>query len=266
MADPNMKDLAYRAFAAALGTPVDLATMAMRPFGYKVQNPVMGSEWIGQKMENQGIISEARDPMKEFVASVMFPTPTGMATGAAKGAAMLPMVAGMAKIPAFHGTTKVFDEFSTSLRPARPNWQFDEDTVILNRLGSHFGTPKAAEEILQANLQTSGRDVDWKLAKEVREQFPEASLFPAGGNIRPVELDLKNPYFLGPESDLSDLLLKAGVSIESRAAPATKANKIKQYLESQGYDGVKYVNQFEDPGSFSYIVFDPSKIAPKFGK
>jgi hypothetical protein len=32
------------------GAPVDLATMAMRPFGYSTEKPVMGSDWIKEKM------------------------------------------------------------------------------------------------------------------------------------------------------------------------------------------------------------------------
>jgi len=38
-----------------VGAPVDLATMAMRPFGYKEEKPVMGSDWIKEKMTNAGI-------------------------------------------------------------------------------------------------------------------------------------------------------------------------------------------------------------------
>jgi len=91
------KDLAYRALASAIGGPVDLATMAMRPFGYKVENPVLGSEWIGQKMQDTGLTSEVRDPLKEFAASVMVPSPGGLATGFGKGAALLPAIAGMTK-------------------------------------------------------------------------------------------------------------------------------------------------------------------------
>jgi hypothetical protein len=38
-----------------VGGPVDLATMAMRPFGYKEQKPVMGSDFIKEKMTQYGI-------------------------------------------------------------------------------------------------------------------------------------------------------------------------------------------------------------------
>jgi hypothetical protein len=94
MADPSIKDLAYRTAASVFGGPVDLATMVMRPFGYKTPDTqvVGGSEWIGKKMENAGLISSARAPLTEFIASVAVPTPGGIAKGAAMAA---PAIGGM---------------------------------------------------------------------------------------------------------------------------------------------------------------------------
>lgn len=70
---PSGKDLAYRAVAAVLGGPVDLTAMVMKPFGYGEEKPVLGSEWIGQQMQNVGLVSEARDPLQEFMASLLVP-------------------------------------------------------------------------------------------------------------------------------------------------------------------------------------------------
>jgi hypothetical protein len=41
-----------------VGAPVDLTTMAMRPFGYDVKKPVMGSEWIKEGLTERGIRPE----------------------------------------------------------------------------------------------------------------------------------------------------------------------------------------------------------------
>jgi hypothetical protein len=41
-----------------IGGPVDIATMAMRPFGYDVKSPVMGSDWIKEKMTAAGVRPE----------------------------------------------------------------------------------------------------------------------------------------------------------------------------------------------------------------
>lgn len=92
MAEPNIKDIAYRGLASALGGPVDLATMVMRPFGYSTPDTqvVGGSEWIGKKMEDVGLVSSARAPVREFLASMV--TPGGIAKGAALAA---PAIGGM---------------------------------------------------------------------------------------------------------------------------------------------------------------------------
>lgn len=110
MADISGKDLAYRALASVLGGPVDLTSMVMRPFGYDVEKPVLGSEWIGQKMEQGGLVSDARDPLKEFAASIMVPSPGGLAAGIGKGVALLPAIAGMTK------TGKVEDALNIVMR------------------------------------------------------------------------------------------------------------------------------------------------------
>lgn len=91
MADPTIKDLAYRGLASVLGGPVDLATMVMRPFGYNVteQQVVGGSEWIGKKLEDVGLVSSARAPVQEFITSMAIPTPSGLAKGAALGGVAL---------------------------------------------------------------------------------------------------------------------------------------------------------------------------------
>ena len=41
-----------------VGAPVDLVTMAMRPFGYSTEKPVMGSDWIKQQMTDAKVRPE----------------------------------------------------------------------------------------------------------------------------------------------------------------------------------------------------------------
>ena len=83
MAEPSVQDLAYRTAASVFGGPVDLATMVMRPFGYKTPDEkVFGSsEYIGKKLEDVGLVSSARAPITEFLTSMA--TPAGLAKGAA---------------------------------------------------------------------------------------------------------------------------------------------------------------------------------------
>jgi len=64
-------DVLNRALVAGtLGAPVDIAAMAMRPFGYKEEKPFLGSEYIGQKMEQMGMVSPTRRPVAEFAAAL----------------------------------------------------------------------------------------------------------------------------------------------------------------------------------------------------
>lgn len=56
-----------------LGAPVDLLTMAMRPLGYKVEKPFMGSEFIGEELERMGVVSGKRNMVAEGLASVALP-------------------------------------------------------------------------------------------------------------------------------------------------------------------------------------------------
>lgn len=60
--------------AGGLGAPVDLATMALRPFGYNVEKPVGGSEWIGDKMRRAGMVSDQRNALAEAAAGMLAPT------------------------------------------------------------------------------------------------------------------------------------------------------------------------------------------------
>jgi len=64
-------DVANRALVAGtLGAPVDIATMLMRPFGYKEEKPFMGSEYIGQKMQEAGMVTPTRRPLAEFLTGL----------------------------------------------------------------------------------------------------------------------------------------------------------------------------------------------------
>jgi len=74
--------------ASNLGAPVDIATMAMRPFGYKEEAPVGGSEWIGNQMERMGFVSDVRRPLLETGASFLTPG-VGAATLLGKAASKL---------------------------------------------------------------------------------------------------------------------------------------------------------------------------------
>lgn len=77
-------DVANRALVAGtLGAPVDIAAMLMRPFGYKEEKPFMGSEYIGQKMQEAGMVTPTRRPLAELAVGLAPSVLTG-ATGLAR--------------------------------------------------------------------------------------------------------------------------------------------------------------------------------------
>ena len=80
-------DVANRALVAGtLGAPVDIAAMLMRPFGYKEEKPFMGSEYIGQKMQEAGIVSPTRRPVAELLTGLAPSLITGGVGAARYGA------------------------------------------------------------------------------------------------------------------------------------------------------------------------------------
>ena len=67
----NVKNLALGAADLPYdiaGTPVDLATMVMRPFGYNVEKPVGGSEYLKEKAQELGVRApESKDEQDKLV-------------------------------------------------------------------------------------------------------------------------------------------------------------------------------------------------------
>lgn len=72
-----------------------------------------------------------------------------------------------------------------------------------------------------------------------------------GGNVRPVEIDIKNPYTL-------TRLEAADINIKGRNPDAYLA--LRHRLEKEGYDGVIV----EESGGKSYVAFYPEQIKSIF--
>jgi hypothetical protein len=104
----TLAQLGARGFTTGLlGAPVDLANMAMGGAGG--ERPVMGGEWIGQKLQGMGLLSppaqDAAGAATEFAGGLLNPG------GAAKAAAVKgPALAALL----FHGSPHKFDKFDMS--------------------------------------------------------------------------------------------------------------------------------------------------------
>ena len=118
---------------------------------------------------------------------------------------------------------------------------------------SHFGTLAAAEERLR-----------FKGKKEGRNQ---------PGRIYQVTLDIKRPFrvrdFAGIHSPTHFAfdLRQAGLidqeemlAITRLAGEAGQAQALIRKLRDLGFDGMIYRNKYEDPGSESYVITDPSQV------
>jgi hypothetical protein len=82
----GLLDVANRGVAGLLGGPVDVAALALKPLGYSHPAPIGGSEWIGNLMEQSGMVSPERRPTAEFLASLLTPS---VGTGGAKAVGLL---------------------------------------------------------------------------------------------------------------------------------------------------------------------------------
>jgi hypothetical protein len=249
--DPSIKDLAYRALASTIGGPVDLTSILMKPFGYGVEKPVLGSEWVGQKMEQAGLVSNSRDPLKEFAASVMVPGPGGLAATVGKGAAMIPALAGMSKLG------KVEDVASIASRAKRIE-DLQQDTqqlgpVALNvfrsgeindpfKRGTFFAGDRAgadAYSVFHNNAPAKEYLVD---ASNVYQTKSHASLY--------------RELFDG---SIQDAIYKAerskDVKTSTEAWRKVEA-KMAAELKKRGYDGLIYTSPLA-PARTEFAVINP---------
>ena len=90
-----------------LGAPVDIATMAMRPFGYNVEKPVGGSEWLIEKSRQAGIADQPTGSLAETATRIGmgFVNPAAVARQIPKGIATLEKGVEKMTLPAFRQIT-----------------------------------------------------------------------------------------------------------------------------------------------------------------
>ncbi len=87
----GLGETATRGITGVLGAPVDITTMAMRPFGYSVpaEQVVGGSEYLGKQLERAGMLSGNRNQLSELLAGLVTPDPLDVAK---LGAMAVPVV------------------------------------------------------------------------------------------------------------------------------------------------------------------------------
>jgi hypothetical protein len=166
-----------------IGGFADVANMLLNATvpGYNVDKPFMGTEWIGDRMQDMGMVSDKRYPVEELLASLFDPM---------SGAAKIPAMMGI-----FANKKASLDDLLAKLKPsdmaveipAGANTQLYED-LLSKALSQEVPTDKSKHfQYLKRSLEL-GRD---KPKHSVSVQFsPEhdiigaASMYPIYDSLR----------------------------------------------------------------------------------
>ena len=189
------------------------------------------------------------------------------------------------KIDAYHGTTAEFDAF-----------EFLHGSG--GDLGFHFGTSKQAKDRLKETTQYSppekrakGKILSAELTLGKTLETPDMPSFEEWNSPRSVaKLLLGTRWGETRQKELSSIVSEANAlnqkiddifEAEDESLLALDfwenlremdvkgrmglLSKVRDLMKADGYEGIKYVNEYEDPESrsYSYVVFDPANIRIK---
>lgn len=112
------------AIGGTIGGPVDLVNMGLQSIGLGIDKPFLGSEWIGDRMQDAGMVNEKRNLVDELLASLIDPL---------SAAAKIPLLMGI-----FANKKSSLSDILTKLKPsdmaveipAGANAQLYEDLLV----------------------------------------------------------------------------------------------------------------------------------------
>ena len=211
-----------RGVAGVLGAPVDLTTMAMRPFGYNVpaEQVVGGSEYIGRKMEEAGLISSARNPVAEFLANVVTPDPMDVAR---LGAMAVPVVGRAGK-------------YITQNTDLGKQYLGEHGSITVMENSKYSPRPNSITEFV-VNEGERGKGYGSKILDDVLQQYKPESISAAVSSPSSLHLMYKKGFrpISNPNASKEDAMkmLKDDSSVtmvmpERKAAPRDEAMRIAQ--------------------------------------
>lgn len=243
----GLLDAANRgAVAGLLGGPVDIATMALRPLGYSVEKPAGGSEWIGQKFQDWGVVSDQRNPIAETLAGVALPAAAYQLAPKLFAAEQALMQNAFQPSPINASTRNQ----SGMLRLA--NGRIPENRSDVNLLAEQLAT-RARAAGNEVNIEKSAASPSTYLSihgpsgahGEVR--FADhADFHPGMGGGARISVD---PDSLKSYEDAVKFLSERGVTI-SRRAPSVNQAWVQSYVDA-GYgqkDALAYVKELMKRG------------------
>lgn len=180
-----------------VGAPVDIVNTVMRPFGLSSDKPVGGSEWLGDKMQQAGLVSGKRSLLAETLAGLVDPMTAG--AGVAKAAGAMPMLIGAVKPGALDKARTMLEAVArgeraspielATLSPVQLNAlnearrtkgmpEFSQPDALYN--GRHHYQSRSADGYsidemlnqLESGLADSSRVVNTAKGAELRANFP----------------------------------------------------------------------------------------------
>lgn len=263
---PTLGDLARMGArgmtTGTLGGPVDLINLLM--LGAAGEKPVMGSEWIGDKLEGVGLLAPRGNDMGSTLAELAggFASPGGLLKLAA-GAKTLPLLA-MALVGAKKGTKALpMDEASRMARAAEQGydagWLHGGDRTFDVIDPKLLGSATGANSARQAFFASDHPGVADKYAKMAAEQVGKKQ-----GHVMPLAISPENP-----------LTIEWPKGVQPYYTPEGEMSLMNLLMDAQdaGHDAV-IINNAHPPGSqhagarllavlpeHAGIVRDPSRAA-----
>jgi hypothetical protein len=177
--------------AGTLGTPVDLANTALQAVGLGSEKPVLGSEWIGDKMQQAGMVSPERRPVAEFAAGFVNPE-TAATKGVMLAKALASKTAPLHAMMVFHGTPH-------TLPPTKNNPLGEFDA---SKIGTGEGAAAYGHGIYTAQNP--------EVAKEYQKRLSDETFTTGKGEaFAPAELEHLNVRTVMRFGDLDAAIAKA---------------------------------------------------------
>lgn len=135
-----------------------------------------------------------------------------------------------------------------------------------DELGVHFGNPRQAQDFSGSSLNSYDAPRQYPVVVATNNPLTLPDL----GTWHPDKVTKALHQFdtAGRAFDTNGAVIRApelqGKFPQSELNGLEDISDVRKYLQSKGYDSVRYTNVAEDPGHTSYIKFTPSPVAPDY--
>ena len=205
----GLRGAAESAFTGTVGAPVDLATMALRPFGYDNPSPVMGSDWIRQKMQDLGVYGErtgtGAERTGEVLGDLFAPGPGELASLGALGGIIVGPNAAQIRNP-------TGDWFDLPGQPGKRGIEISDKGAKLDKDWSNtLGKRQAQNVMAEQGWESKVRSAqEYGMPFPNREEYLEAMERMRPGSTKPPTVGdvFQHPDLYAAYPDLAEIPLK----------------------------------------------------------